>query len=100
MSNIYLKVAIETLSRLRFFGFKKLVTRSVFGELQLTHLSLNFGTSCCNRKWKIPHTVLERRTLSFSSCKNDKLNCDELEFAKEKGDNFLYRLFCSKGIFF
>ena len=26
-----------------------------------------------NRKWKIPHTVLERRTLSFSSHKNCKL---------------------------
>ena len=26
-----------------------------------------------NRKWKIPHTVLERRTLRFSSYKNPKL---------------------------
>ena len=26
-----------------------------------------------NRKWKIPHTVWERRILCFSSCKNSKL---------------------------
>ena len=50
MSNIYLKVTIETFSKLRFSGFKKLVTRSIFGELQLTQISLNFKTSCCNLK--------------------------------------------------
>ena len=33
MPNIYLKVIIETFSKLRFSGFKKLVTRLVFGEL-------------------------------------------------------------------
>ena len=38
MSNIYLKV---------FF------TRSVFGELQLTQVSLNFKTTCCNLKSKV-----------------------------------------------
>ena len=31
-----------TFSKLRFSKFKKLVTRSVFGELQLTQISLNF----------------------------------------------------------
>ena len=40
MSNIYLKVTIETFSKLLFYGFKKFVTRSVFGELQLTQISL------------------------------------------------------------
>ena len=40
MSNIYLKVTIETFSKLRFSGFKKFVTRSVFGELQLMEISL------------------------------------------------------------
>ena len=50
MSNIYLKVAIETFSKLLFCGFKKFVTMSVFGELQLTQISLNFKTSCCNLK--------------------------------------------------
>ena len=50
MSNIYLKVAIETISKFRFSGFKKFVTRSVFGELQLTRILLNFKISCCNLK--------------------------------------------------
>ena len=45
-SNIYLKVTIETFSKLRFFGFKKFVNWSVFGELQLTQMSLNLKTSC------------------------------------------------------
>ena len=50
ISNIYLKVTIETFLKLRFSGFKKFVTRSVFAELQLTQISLNFKTSCCNLK--------------------------------------------------
>ena len=50
MSDIYLEVTIETFSKLRFSGFKKIVIRSVFGELQLTRISLNFKTSCCNLK--------------------------------------------------
>ena len=53
MSNIYLKVTIETFSKLRFSGFKKFVTRSVFGELQLTQISLNFEASCCNLKVRV-----------------------------------------------
>ena len=48
MSNIYLKVTIETFSKLRFSGFKKFVTSSVFGELKLTQITMNFKTSCCN----------------------------------------------------
>ena len=95
--------------KLRFSKLKKSVTSSVFGELQLTQISLNFKTSCCNlkirglgantcvernyevlkskdpcillnrdiklkrnRKFKIPYTVLERRSLCFSSNKNSK----------------------------
>ena len=50
MSDIFLKVTIETFSKLRFTGFKKFVTMSVFGELQLMEISLNFKTSCCNLK--------------------------------------------------
>ena len=49
-----------TISKLRFFTFKKLVTMSVFEEVHLTQISLNFKTSC----W---------RTLCFSSYKNRKL---------------------------
>ena len=48
MSNIYLKVTIEKFSKLRFSEFKKFATRSVFGELQLTQVSLHFKTFCCN----------------------------------------------------
>ena len=48
MSNTYLKISAETFSKLQFSGFKKLVTRSVFGKLQLTQISLNFKTSCSN----------------------------------------------------
>ena len=44
MSNIYLKVTIDTFPKLQFSGFKKFV----IGELQLTQISLNFKTSCCN----------------------------------------------------
>ena len=50
MSNIYLKVTIEKFSKLQFSGFKKFVTSSVFGELPLTQMSLNFKISCCNLK--------------------------------------------------
>ena len=47
MSVIYLIITIETFSK--FFESIKFVTRSVFGELQLTQISLNFKT-CCNLK--------------------------------------------------
>ena len=52
MSNVYLKVTIETFSKLRFSGFKKVVTRSVFGELQFTQILLIFTSSSCNLKVK------------------------------------------------
>ena len=50
MSNIYLKAIFETFSKLRFSGFKKFVTRSVFQELQLTQMSWNFESFCYNLK--------------------------------------------------
>ena len=52
MLNIYWSYYWEklTFSKLQFSKFKKLVTRSVFEELQLTQISLNFKTSCCNLK--------------------------------------------------
>ena len=50
MSNIYLKVTVETFSKLWLSGFKIFVTSSVFGELQLTHISLTVKTSYCNLK--------------------------------------------------
>ena len=43
-----------TLSKLRFSKFKKFVTRLIFGELQLTQMSLNPESSCCNLKNQRP----------------------------------------------
>ena len=53
MSNISLKVTNWeklTFSKLRFSKFKKFVSKSMFGELQHTQISLNFKTSLCNLK--------------------------------------------------
>ena len=53
MSNIYSKVTIEkklTFSKLQFSKFKKFGNSSVFWELQLMQISLNFKTSCYNLK--------------------------------------------------
>ena len=49
MSDIYLKVTIEkNWDSQNFSKLKKFVPKSVFGELQLTQISLNFKTSCRN----------------------------------------------------
>ena len=54
MSNIYLKLPEKlTFSKPRFSKFKKFVTRSVFGELELTQISLNFKISCCKLKIRV-----------------------------------------------
>ena len=50
ISNINWKVNIEMFCKLGFSGFKKFVTRSIFGELKLMEMSLNFKTYCCNLK--------------------------------------------------
>ena len=52
-------------------------------------------------KWKIPHTVSERRTLCFSSYKNRKLKVKLwwVGTRKRKKD-FLYRSSCPEGNFF
>ena len=47
-----------TYSKLRFSKFKKFVFRWVFGELQLTQISLNFKTSCSNLKIRGPGAKL------------------------------------------
>ena len=51
MSNNCLKVTTEKNGRSQNFGIlglKIFVARSVFGVLQLTQISLNFKSSCCN----------------------------------------------------
>ena len=53
MINIYLKVTIEkkpTFLKLRLSKSKKFISRSVFGEFQLTQILLNFKTPCRNLK--------------------------------------------------
>ena len=78
MSNIYLKVTIETFSKLRFSSFKKFATRSVFGELQLTlqlsrillNKNINFNKNETEKKMENPTHSFERRTMCFSSSKN------------------------------
>ena len=55
MSNTCLKVTIEKKWRTQNFYFlslKSLSSRSVFGELQLKQISLNFQTFCYNLKIK------------------------------------------------
>ena len=48
-----------------------------------------------NRKWKIQHTVLEKRTLCFSSCKNRKVKVKLWWVGAREWNKraFLYRLF-------
>ena len=50
MSNIYLNVPIERFLKLQFSRFEIFLTRPVFGDLQLTQISLNFKTSYFNLK--------------------------------------------------
>ena len=54
-----------------------------------------------NRKCQIPHTVLERRTLCFSSYKNQIKSKTVMGWSarKKKRSHYLYRLLCPKEIF-
>ena len=83
MSNIYLNSSYWeklTFSKLRFSKFKTFVFRSVFDELQLTQISLNFKTSWCNLKIrsleKKNHVKLFSTYVSFlvSSCEKTLFN--------------------------
>ena len=58
----------------------------------------NFNKNESYRKWKIPHTILERRTLRFSSYKNRKLKVKLwwVRAPERKKGHFLYYLFCPK----
>ena len=56
-------------------------------------LFLTLAKTKRKRKWKIPPTFIQRRTLCFNSNKNRKLKkktVSELKFAKEK----IVRFFC------
>ena len=47
-------------SKFRFSKFKKIISRSIFDDFQLTHISLNSQTfqTCCNLKSRGTGTVL------------------------------------------
>ena len=61
MSNIYLKVTIDTLSELRFSGFKKFVTRSLnFKALQLKNQTSGSKTVC-----GFSITLILKRVMTF-----------------------------------
>ena len=47
-----------TYSKLLFYKFKKFFLKSVFGELQLTQVSMYFQSSYCNLKITDPKTKL------------------------------------------
>ena len=94
MWNIYLKVTIETFSKLPFFRFKTFVTRSVFGELQLTQITLNFKTSCSNLKIRGIKTVCGFSIiLILKGIMTLSWSYDELELAKEKRGHFFVPFF-------
>ena len=55
-----------------YFNFQRNYLLKSMSPCILLNKNTNFNTKR-NRKWKIPHTILERRTLCFSSHKNRKL---------------------------
>ena len=63
------------------------------------HFKRNLINTKQNQKWKISHTVLERRTLRFSLFKNRKLRAKLWLVMKENRGHFWYRLFCPKEFF-
>ena len=67
----------------------------------LVNKNINFKTKL-NRKWKIPPTVLERRTLRFSSSKNCKLKVNLwLAGAHQRKERaFFVQFILSQGRFF
>ena len=88
MSNIYLKVTIETFSKLRCSGFKNFITKSVFGELQLMQISLNFKTSCCvwlfyGFNFQRNYDVLKSKSPCILFNKNINFNKNETESKME-----------------
>ena len=69
MSNIYLKVTVETFSKLRFSGFKKFITGSVLGSSNsckyhwiLKHLAATYKSDVWkqNYVWLFYYFIFER----------------------------------------
>ena len=64
-------------------------------------ININFNKNDMESKTENPQTVLEKRTLRFSSYKNLKLKGKTIMSwsSRKRRGNFLYRLFCTKGNF-
>ena len=90
MLNIYLKVTIEKkYSKLPFSEFKKFVSKSVFRELQLTQISFNFQTFCCNLKIRVVGAKCVRLFCYFHFERNyDVLKSKSSCFLLNKNINF------------
>ena len=58
----------------------------------LLNKNINFNKKKRNRKWKISHTVLEKRNLCFSSYKNRKLKVKLLHIKKHYFIHFFFFL--------
>ena len=65
-----------TFPKLRFSKFKKFIFRSVFRELQLTQISLNFKTSRCNLEifWSSSKTVCDFSVILILKRRSKKSN--------------------------
>ena len=65
-----------TFPKLRFSKFKKFIFRSVFRELQLTQISLNFKTSRCNLEifWSSSKTVCDLSVILILKRRSKKSN--------------------------
>ena len=115
-------ISLENLSPRRFFGssnsrryheiLKLLIPTQksesaskiiLISEGNIMFLDKNINFNKTKRYWKrkILHTVLERRTLCFSSYKNRKLKVKLwwVGACERKRGYFLYLLFCPKEIF-
>ena len=58
--------------QLFYFSFEKNYVLKSRSPCILLNKNVNFNQNKQNRKWKIPHSVLERRSLCLSICKNHK----------------------------
>ena len=83
-------------------GFSILLILKEFWRFKVILLNKNVIKTEQNQKWKIPHTVLERRTLCFSSCKNRKLKVRKwwVGARERKNRTFFVPFILSKGNFF
>ena len=88
--------------QLFYFNFEKNYVLKSRSPCILLNKNVNFNRNKQNRKWKIPHSVLERRTLCLSICKNHKFKVKLwwVGACERKKRAFFVPFILSKGIFF